>query len=126
MKTVILAFRIGRKYNGQKSQGTRQFLGEAEISEFMDEYNLHLNEEEGEYYDEGGNSVELTPAEVESGIGTINYDGQYDTVYTKSVSYDENGVMDLELTAEEHNAIFWSEDYSHDDIKEKLKITERY
>ena len=34
------------------------------------------------YLDNGGNSVELTVAEAETGIGRINEDNQYDTTYT--------------------------------------------
>lgn len=119
----VLAFRIGRKYNGESNQGSVQFLGESEIGEFIDNYNLSFNEDE--YYDEGGNPVGLTPEQVESGIGAIDYDGEYNTVYTKEVEVDEDGIIFDELTSREHNAILWSEDWQHDEIKEELNITER-
>ena len=35
------------------------------------------------YYDGGGNTTDLTQSQVESGIGTINIDNDYDTTYTK-------------------------------------------
>lgn len=35
-----------------------------------------------EWTDGSGNSVDLTNEEVKSGIGTINFDNEYDTIYT--------------------------------------------
>jgi hypothetical protein len=35
------------------------------------------------YYDGGGNTTDLTQSQVDSGIGTINIDYDFDTTYTK-------------------------------------------
>ena len=43
------------------------------------------------YFDQAGNSVELTEKESESGIGCINQDDDYDSTYTKGLKdCDEN------------------------------------
>ena len=84
MKTenkTIVAFHIGRGgifYN----PGYISFIGEKTISDFVDNLFLSEEEEEKEFLDGNGNSVGLTLADVESGIGTINIDGGYDTTYT--------------------------------------------
>lgn len=131
---MILAFKIGEKWSGRANQGSRRFIGEHKIGEFIDDYNLYLNEEEGEYYDDGGNSVGLTSAEVESGVGSIDYDGQYNTTYTTEINTysdvkdeQQRGVLLRKgLTAAEWNAILWSESWQQEEVKKELNITENY
>ncbi|MBN2776829.1 MAG: hypothetical protein JXR36_04260 [Bacteroidales bacterium] len=86
MKTkenTIVAFHIGRGgkfYNA----GYLTYLGEKEIGNFVDDL-FPRGDQLGEirYYDGGGDDTELTQEEVNSGIGTINIDNDYDTTYTK-------------------------------------------
>lgn len=71
-ENTIVAFKIS---NG----GKLSCLGEHQIGEFTSD----LIEKDGEYYDDSMNSVGLTVEEEATGIGRIDIDGVYDTVYTK-------------------------------------------
>ena len=62
------------------------------------------------YYDGGGNGVSLRQKDVESGIGTINVDFQYDTTYT---DYIEN------CTKVELEAIINSDIFGKDELIQK-------
>jgi hypothetical protein len=88
---TILKFKIGRGgrfYNGGHLSFEGVTKGISYTYEFNDLFPPMKNEEEkdhspdAEWTDGSGNSVELTNAMIESGIGRINMDGKYDTVYT--------------------------------------------
>lgn len=114
MKTIysnaetIVAFHIGRGgrfYN----QGHLTFVGEKKIGDFIEE--LFWDEDENgnaipdaELRTETGHEVGCTWAEVETGIGRIDIDGDYDTTYTKKLS-------EVEEDSREWEAIFESDDY---------------
>lgn len=82
---TIVAFQI---YGGGGNNRKVRCLGEAKIGDFISEYDLCYptdedgNDIEGEFTDCNGNGVGLTTEEVRTGIGCINYDGEYDTVVT--------------------------------------------
>jgi hypothetical protein len=94
-KDTIVAFHIGR--GGRFSNpGHLSFLGVQKINETSDFLNncypprLADSEEDdqspdAEWHDGNGNGVELTNAQIESGIGLINLDGHFDTTYTTTV-----------------------------------------
>lgn len=103
---TIVAFHIGRGgrfYNG----GHLTFLGEGKISDYTEDCfapvmvdensNSDLpeliddNSPEAEWTDCNGNSVGLTNAEYQSGIGRIDMDGEYDTTYTMRLGDIEEG-----------------------------------
>lgn len=91
----IVAFKV---YGGGGNNRKVKCLGEHMIGDFTDD----LFEQDGEYVDESGNSVELTAAEVESGVGRINRDFDYDTIYTCKL-------RDIDYTDEEAWAMAHSE-----------------
>jgi hypothetical protein len=103
MKTVentIVAFHIGRGgrfYN----PGFQKFLGEGEIKKFTDD----LFEDNGQYYNGVGDPVGLTEEEYQSGIGTIDIDGKFDTTYTCFLSNCNE--EELNLIA---NSDYWNDD----------------
>ena len=76
---IIVAFHTGRggRYH---NAGHVTYIGEKNIGEFLND--LFFNEETQEYYGGNGELVGLTQAEVESGVGSINIDHQYDTTTT--------------------------------------------
>lgn len=94
---TIVAFHIGRggRFN---NGGHLTFLGEGKISDYtedcmnpvmIDENSdsdqpelIEDNSPEAEWTDYNGNSVGLTNAEYQSGIGRINIDLEYNTTYT--------------------------------------------
>ncbi len=94
-KDTIIAFHIGR--GGRFSNpGHLQFLGAMRINETLDFYNncypprlgnseVNSPYPDAEWHDASGNGVELTNAQIESGIGRINLDGHFDTTYTTTV-----------------------------------------
>jgi hypothetical protein len=111
---TIVAFHIGRGgrfYNG----GHLTFLGEGKISDYtedcwppvkIDENSdsdlpepIDDNSPEAEWTDCNGNSVGLTNAEYQSGIGRIDIDGEYNTTYTMRLG-------DIEEDSKEWDAIF--------------------
>ncbi len=80
MKSIV-KFHIGRGgrfYNG----GHLSFLGFEGLNEH-DIQNCFLNMETKEFEDGQGNSVGLTEGEYESGIGTVDHDGEYNSTYAK-------------------------------------------
>lgn len=59
---------------------------------------------DAEWTDGSGNSVDLTNEEVKSGIGTINFDNEYDTVYTVFANeVNENEAQLIFNEAQLHN-----------------------
>ena len=96
-KNTIVAFHIGRGgsfYN----PGHLTFIGVQKIGETSDFLNncfppADESDPEAEWHDGSGNSVGLTNAQLESGIGRIDQDGHYDTIYTKKIEgLDENEI----------------------------------
>lgn len=81
---TILAFKI---YGGGGNRRRVKCLGEYPIGHFT--YDLFLDcDEEGnivgtEYKDDSGNFVGLTVEQEKTGIGRIDIDGDYNTIYTK-------------------------------------------
>lgn len=111
---TIVAFHIGRGgrfYNG----GHLTFLGEGKISDYTEDCFVPVkidensdselpeliddNSPEAEWTDCNGNSVGLTNAEYQSGIGRIDIDGEYNTTYTMRLG-------DIEEDSKEWDAIF--------------------
>lgn len=85
---TILAFRCKNQH--------LECMGEGKIGDYTSDLfspcDEDGNEIDGEYTDESGNGVGLTTADVRSGIGTIDIDGVYDTIYTVrlgSISYTD-------------------------------------
>ena len=110
MKKTIVTFKIGRGgqfYNG----GHRTFFEDCGIGDIyiVKEYlyppKLNPNDTaddtvdespEAEYTDCDGNSVELTNAMIESGIGRINIDHDYESYYSTYLEdCDENELLIL-------------------------------
>lgn len=108
-KKTILEFKIG-KWDGKnkyyQNGGGLIFRRESSgigSSDAMDQlfppcFKNGRERKSGEYTDDQKNGVGLTVDMVKSGIGEINFDGQYDTVYTK--------FLDEKLTGKEIQAIF--------------------
>ena len=110
-KKTILEFKIGKfdsKNRYYQNGGGLIFRGESRgigSSDAMDQlfqpcFKNGKERKTGEYTDDQGNGVGLTVEMANSGIGVINFDGQYDTVYTK--------FLDEKLTEKEIQAIFES------------------
>lgn len=119
---TIVAFHIGRggRFN---NPGHLSFVGEHKIGDFTD--NLwsptiidenaedgYIDDErpEAEWTCESGDSVGLTNAMVASGIGRIEYDGEYDTTYTMYLK-------DVEQDSREWDAIFATKWIDAEDAK---------
>lgn len=122
MKTIyfnentILAFHIGRGGHFN-NPGHVELIGEKKIGEFVgnlfspviddaDDPDGYREDErpEAEWTMENGSSCGLTNAMVESGIGRIEEDGEYDTTYTMYLK-------DIEEGTKEWDAIFSSSDF---------------
>ena len=110
-KKIILEFKIGKwdaKNRYHQNGGGLKFIGESRgigSSYAMDQlfppcFKNGKERKSGEYKDDQKNGVGLTVEMVKSGIGEIDFDGKFDTVYTKYL--DEN------LTGKEIEAIFIS------------------
>ena len=110
-KKTILEFKIGKwdaKNRYHQNGGGLFFRGESRgigSSYAMDQlfppcFKNGKERKTGEYTDDQGNGVGLTVEMANSDIGEINFDGKFDTVYTKYL--DEN------LTGKEIEAIFIS------------------
>jgi hypothetical protein len=108
-KKTILEFKIGKFDNTNRYYqygGGLFFRGETSgISScwefeyiFAPCFKNGKEKKTGEYTNDQGNGVGLTPDMVKSGIGYINQDGCYDTVYTK--------YLDKKLTEKEIQAMF--------------------
>jgi len=104
MKKMILAFKIARggRFN---NQGYLYFLGDKDINEFTNDLFL-VNEE---YLTSNGDKVGLTEDDCQSGIGKIDIDGNYNTIYTK---YSDD------LTEKEFEAILREKLWNTDTIVE--------
>ena len=114
MKTIyfnaetIVAFHIGR--GGRFwNQGHLSFVGEKKIGDFIDDLFWDTDEDgnaipDAELRTDSGHEVGCTWAEVETGIGRIDIDGDYDTTYTMKLS-------DVEEDSREWDAIFKADDY---------------
>ena len=88
----VIAFKI---YGGGGNRRKLACLGEHKIGDFTDDLWSPVDEEgndiEGEYKDDAGNPVGLTTEDVRTGIGRIDIDGEYNTIYTKrlgDIAYD--------------------------------------
>ena len=92
---TIVAFKSGKggRFN---AGGYLTCLGEKSIGDFTDE--LFLDEETGTYFDESGHDVGLSEQDVESGIGSIEIDGIYNTIYTEKLG-------DIEPNSDECDAM---------------------
>lgn len=90
----VIAFHI---YGGGGNRRRIECLGEHKIGDFIDDL-FEPENEGGEYRDESGNGVGLTEADVKSGIGCIDIDGEYDTTYTKRLG-------NIEYTDEEAHSM---------------------
>ena len=92
---TIIAFHIGR--GGRFfNQGYKTFEGFKSITDVSDFDTLFLNEETKEWLSATGEEVVLTEEEANSGIGSIDIDGEYDTTYTtllSDISSDELEVI---------------------------------
>ena len=118
-KKTILEFKIG-KFDAEgkyyQNGGGLVFRGESRgIVSCYEMYQLFpprfkngKKRRTGEYTDDQGNGVGLTAEMVKAGIGEINFDGQFDTVYTK--------YLDEKLTEKEIDAIFKSGKWLIDDL----------
>lgn len=114
MKTIyfneetIVAFHVGR--GGQfNNQGHLTFVGENKIGDFIEDLFWDTDDKgnalpDAELRKETGNLVGCTWKEVESGIGRIDIDGDYNTTYTMKLS-------DVEQDSKEWNAIFKAHGY---------------
>lgn len=100
----ILAFHIGRggRFN---NGGYRTFKGFKAIDKFTDD--LFMNKEETEYIDGNGNSVGLLVDN--DGTGSIDIDGDFDTIYCKRLDDFWGGDM---------NAVLRSDDFRKLDVLE--------
>lgn len=56
------------------------------------------------YMDGGGNFTELSQSDVDSGIGTINIDHDYDTTYTKFISDCDEHEVELIIKSHEYKS----------------------
>lgn len=98
-KETIVCFHIGRggRFNNagyltfegvRKINETSDFLNNCFhpriVQDSSDEWEVDESPE-AEWTDGSGNSVELTNAQVASGVGRIEMDGDYDTTYTKKL-----------------------------------------
>jgi len=88
MKNTIVMFHIGKggRFN---NGGHLTYKGVHELSEVESYFGKHLfiHEDDktlNEVYDSSGDEV-CTMDEYNSGIGTINFDNEYDTYYTKTI-----------------------------------------
>ena len=99
----VIAFHI---YGGGGNRRRIKCLGEYKIGDFTDDL-FEPENEGGEYRDDSGNGVGLTEAEVRSGIGCIDIDGDYDTIYTKRLG-------DIKYTDEEAYAMAQSSELSEE------------
>ena len=108
-KKTILEFKIGKfdaKGKYYQNGGALIFRGESRgigSSDAMDQlfppcFKNGKERKTGEYTDDQKNGVGLTVEMVKSGIGEINFDREFDTVYTK--------YLDEKLTEKEIQAIF--------------------
>ena len=120
---TILAFR----YKNQQLE----CLGEGRIGDYTDELfppcDENGNEIEGEYTDDSGNGVGLTTADVRSGIGTIDIDGVYDTIYTVrlgSISYTDKeawaAVKHSDSFTAENVVLFFLDEESREHIADMI------
>jgi hypothetical protein len=103
---TIVKFHIGRggRFN---NEGFRRYKGAERIDQGYEFDSLFLNEDETEYLNESGNSVELTVEEAESGIGTINQDNGYNTTYSLNIT---------DCGDEELNAIVDADPWNRDQL----------
>lgn len=103
---TIVHFHIGRggRFN---NAGHKKFCGKKTISEVISIADgsgqwSFLNPEENAHIDVNGNEL-ITVAEVETGVGRIEWDGDYDTDICKLISdCDES---ELQLIAKEDTAL---------------------
>lgn len=104
----VMAFHI---YGGGGNRRHIECLGEHKIGEFTDDLWAPVdgdgNDIEGEYTTDTGNLTGLTTAMVKSGIGRIDIDGDYDTIYTKRLG-------DINYTDEEASAMAQSTELSEE------------
>ena len=123
-KRIIVAFKIGRggRFN---NGGHKSYKGQYDISHFCDKLFWTEEEEfqnEGEYLnqeikDECGNGVGLTVREMNFGIGRIDFDGEYDTIYTE---YLDN------LSEEEKRIILDYKRYKGYEVEEAFKNADKF
>lgn len=121
MKTLtentLMAFSIGRggRYN---NQGHLSFLDQDKsIAEYTDKLFITDRDSKGrfitpEYTDAGGHFVGLTLKEAETGCGSINIDGDYDTTYVCKLK---------DCSEEELRAILDSDRYYSTDVRQYIE-----
>lgn len=100
----IAAFHIGRggKFN---NPGFMKFLGLRDLTSFSSFICLS----EGEVFDNAGNALEISEEKYLTGIGKLDFDGDYDTIICKMV----DDIDDKEMAA-----VFKSDDFYREDILE--------
>lgn len=87
-ENLIVSFHIGRGGRFHNA-GHLSYLGERKIGSFISD----LFESDGVFTDCGGREVGLTQDDVDSGVGAIRIDFDYDTTYTKKVAdLEENEI----------------------------------
>src|ERR1035437_6185732 len=97
----IVCFHIGRggRFN---NEGHLTFEGVKSITQTSDYDKLFIDEDatdDTEFRDGGGNGVELTLGEANTGIGRINIDNGYDTTYTCMIKdLDESEINAIEAS----------------------------
>ena len=95
MKTIV-AFRIGRggRFN---NPGHLFYLGQRGIEMFTEDlFIAHINDEHV-YVNDQQRQVGLTLKEARTGIGMIDQDGHYDTIYTKHIQQCNERELDCIL-----------------------------
>lgn len=109
----IVAFKIGTggRFN---SPGHLSYIGEYEIGDFIDDLFLVKRDEKGKFCKPffvtfTGRVVGLTWDDVKTGIGRIDCDGKYDTIYAKRLK---------DCTDEELSLIFNKRDEVSPDVRD--------
>jgi hypothetical protein len=118
---TIVAFHIGRggRFN---NQGHVRYIGEMNIEHFVRRGNhifFHNRDERGRfckpyYADLNGNHL-IFEEEAATGVGVLNFDNDYDTVYCKHI--EDCSERELQLITE-------SIDYKSPEVQEFLKQVE--
>jgi hypothetical protein len=109
MKKTILHFHTGRggKFN---NQGHVTYCGEKSILQILrNDNSVFISEDDLYYIDNSGNEL-ISVEEAESGVGKIDFDGEYDT--DTCIFLEECGETEL-------NLILKSNEYGKEDMIQK-------
>jgi hypothetical protein len=110
--------RGGRFYNA----GHITFIGECKIGDFSFFEKLGFKLGEKQYFDCGGKAVGLTEKEVETGVGVIDNDGEYDTTVCLKLEDCSENQLKMIVEWRESNGGYLNEDILNY-AKEKLETT---